>query len=434
MRPGEKVATDGVVVRGSSAVDRSMLTGESLPEDVRPGDEVTGATINTGGRLVVRATRVGADTELARMSKLVTEAQNGKAQVQRLADRISSIFVPVVLVVAALTLVGWLLAGWLLAGWLLGGQAAGFAVTAAVTVLVVACPCALGLATPTALMVGTGRGARLGLLVKGPEVLESTRRVDVVVLDKTGTVTTGAMSVTDVVPATGHTREDVLRTSGALEAASEHPIARTIADTARTEVGSLPEAEDFHNAEGLGVTGTVDSVPALVGRAQLLEEHSVALPAELADAKRDAERAGRTVVAVAADGRAAGLVVVADQIKPSSPRAVEQLRALGLRPMLLTGDNAQVAESPIGPSPKCLERVEKNSRYRAFGNAVQYSTTSSWWTIWPRKLRRSGNFKGPGRGLRSFESTRSILSMQSVLLKRRFCSSSSGLPQFLCVQ
>lgn len=349
VRPGEKVATDGVVVQGSSAVDRSMLTGESLPEEVGPGDEVTGATINTGGRLVVRATRVGADTELARMSKLVAEAQSGKAQVQRLADRISSIFVPIVLVIAALTLVGWLLAG-LLADQPLSGGSAGFAVTAAVTVLVVACPCALGLATPTALMVGTGRGARLGLLVKGPEVLESTRRVDAVVLDKTGTVTTGEMSVADVVPFEGRTREDVLRVSGALEASSEHPIARAIAETARAEVGSLPEVADFRNVEGLGVTGTVDSVPALVGRAQLLEEHSVELPAQLSGGQlsggqHDAEGAGKTVVAVASGDRAVGLVAVADRIKPSSPRAVEQLRALGLRPVLLTGDNARVAES-----------------------------------------------------------------------------------------
>ena len=364
VRPGEKVATDGVVVQGSSAVDRSMLTGESLPEEVGPGDEVTGATINTGGRLVVRATRVGADTELARMSKLVTEAQSGKAQVQRLADRISSIFVPIVLVIAALTLVGWLLAG-LLADQPLSGGSAGFAVTAAVTVLVVACPCALGLATPTALMVGTGRGARLGLLVKGPEVLESTRRVDAVVLDKTGTVTTGEMSVADVVPFEGHTRQDVLRVSGALEASSEHPIARAIAETARAEVGSLPQVEDFRNAEGLGVAGSVDSVPALVGRAQLLEEHSVELPAQLSvaqsseaqsseaqfsaaqfsETQHGAEGAGKTVVAVASGGQAVGLVEVADRIKPSSPRAVEQLRALGLRPVLLTGDNARVAES-----------------------------------------------------------------------------------------
>ena len=332
VRPGEKVATAGVVVRGSSALDRSMLTGEPVPEEVAPGDEVTGATLNEGGRLVVRATRVGADTELARMAKLVADAQSGKAQVQRLADRVSAVFVPVVLAVAALTLAGWLVAG-----------PADFAVTAAVTVLVVACPCALGLATPTALMVGTGRGAQLGLLVKGPEVLESTRRVDTVVLDKTGTVTTGRMSVADVVPAAHSTREEVLRAAGALEAPSEHPLARAIAEAARGELGAVAEVEDFRNHEGLGVSGRLDGTDVLVGRAQLLAERSAELPADLARARADAESAGRTAVCVAVGGEAVGLVLVADRVKPSSPEAVAQLRELGLRPVLLTGDNGRVA-------------------------------------------------------------------------------------------
>ena len=333
VRPGEKVATDGVVVRGSSALDRSMLTGEPVPAEVGEGDDVTGATLNEGGRLVVRATRVGADTELARMAKLVADAQSGKAQVQRLADRVSAFFVPTVLGIAVVTL----------AGWLVAGAPASFAVTAAVTVLVVACPCALGLATPTALLVGTGRGAQLGLLVKGPEVLESTRRVDTVVLDKTGTVTTGRMSVADVVPAEGTAREEVLRVAGALEAPSEHPIARAVAAAARDELGAPPEVEDFRNNEGLGVTGRIGSETALVGRAQLLAEHCAELPDELERARAEAEDVGRTVVCVAVSGRASGLVLVADQVKPSSPEAVAQLRGLGMRPVLLTGDNARVA-------------------------------------------------------------------------------------------
>ena len=333
VRPGEKVATDGVVTRGSSALDRSMLTGEPVPEEVGEGDEVTGATLNEGGRLVVRATRVGADTELARMAKLVADAQSGKAQVQRLADRASAVFVPVVLGVAALTLLGWLVAG----------KPADFAGTAAVTVLVVACPGALGLATPTALLVGTGRGAQLGLLVKGPEVLESTRRVDTAVLDKTGTVTTGRMGVAEIVAAGGSTREDVLRAAGALEAPSEHPLARAIAETARQELGEIAEVEDFRNCEGLGVTGRLDGRDVLVGRAQLLADRSVDLPADLESARAGAESAGRTVVCVAVSGTAVGLIQVADQPKPSSREAVAQLRELGLRPVLLTGDNERVA-------------------------------------------------------------------------------------------
>ncbi|MBA8827206.1 Cu+-exporting ATPase [Saccharopolyspora lacisalsi] len=338
VRPGEKIATDGTVLRGSSAVDRSMLTGESVPVEVAEGDEVTGATINTGGRLVVRATRVGSDTELARMTKLVTEAQSGKARVQRLADRISAVFVPVVLAIAALTVVGWSLTG----------RPVELAVTAAVTVLVVACPCALGLATPTALLAGTGRGAQFGLLVKGPEVLESTRRVDTVVLDKTGTVTTGRMSVVEVVPGAGRTREDVLRVAGALEAPSEHPIARSIAVTARSELGDVAEVEDFRNVEGLGVSGRLGTETALAGRASLLEQHSVEMPPELERERERAEAAGRTVVAVARGEAAVGLVVVADGLKPGSVEAVRRLRDLGLRPMLLTGDNTTVAAAVAG--------------------------------------------------------------------------------------
>ncbi|GAB3291630.1 heavy metal translocating P-type ATPase [Parasphingorhabdus pacifica] len=335
VRPGEKVAVDGSVVQGSSAIDQAMLTGESVPVEVGVDDEVIGGTINTGGRLVVRATRVGADTELARMTKMVADAQSGKARVQRLADRISAVFVPVVLVIAVLTV----------AGWLLAGGPVDYAVTAAVTVLVVACPCALGLATPTALLVGTGRGAQLGLLVKGPEVLEATRRVNTVVLDKTGTVTSGRMSVVDVVPSSGHSRADVLRVAGALEAASEHPIARAVASTARAEVGEPRTVTDFGNVEGMGVTGRVDGDPAFVGRHRLLESHSIELPEELASAIGTAERAGRTVVAVAADSRMLGLIVVADEVKPSSAEAIHRLRGLGLRPVFLTGDNRAVAES-----------------------------------------------------------------------------------------
>jgi Cu+-exporting ATPase len=333
VRPGEKIAADGVVVRGSSAVDKSMLTGESVPEEVHDGDEVVGGTLNSSGRLVVRAKRVGADTELARMTRLVTEAQVGKAQVQRLADRISSVFVPVVLILAVLTV----------AGWLLAERPVDFAMTAAVTVLVVACPCALGLATPTALLVGTGRGAQLGLLVKGPEVLESTRRVNAVLLDKTGTVTSGRMTVAAVVTGEGYERDDVLRVAGALEAWSEHPIARAIYATARAEIGALPDVEEFRNIEGLGVTARLDGGEALVGRAKLLHRRSLSLSDALAEEAQIAERKGRTVVAVAARGQVIGLVAMADQVKPSSTGAVRQMRALGLRPMLLTGDNTTVA-------------------------------------------------------------------------------------------
>ncbi|MFB7598421.1 heavy metal translocating P-type ATPase [Streptomyces sp. NPDC056160] len=329
VRPGEKVATDGTVVEGASAVDASMLTGESVPVDVGVGDAVTGATVNAGGRLVVEATRVGADTQLARMARLVEDAQNGKAQVQRLADRISAVFVPVVLLIAVGTLLAWLLST--------GDVTASF--TAAVAVLIIACPCALGLATPTALMVGTGRGAQLGILIKGPEVLESTRRVDTVVLDKTGTVTTGRMTLQEVYAAEDTDEKLLLRLAGALEHASEHPVARAVAAGAEERVGPLPAAEHFENVPGRGVRGRVEGHEVAVGR--LFEE----LPEDVDRARREAEESGRTAVVVGWDGVARGVVAVADAVKETSAEAVGQLRALGLRPVLLTGDNRPVAES-----------------------------------------------------------------------------------------
>ncbi|MDI9833242.1 heavy metal translocating P-type ATPase [Streptomyces sp. KAU_LT] len=333
VRPGEKIATDGTVVEGSSAVDASMLTGESVPVEVTVGDPVTGATLNAGGRLVVEATRVGADTQLARMARLVEDAQNGKAAAQRLADRISAVFVPVVIALALGTLGFWLGNG--------AGPAAAF--TAAVAVLIIACPCALGLATPTALLVGTGRGAQLGILIKGPEVLESTRRVDTVVLDKTGTVTTGRMTLLAVHTAAGTAQEDVLRLAGALEHFSEHPVARAVAEGARARLGSLPAPEDFVNVPGLGVRGVVDGHTVLVGRERLLTERDMELPEELRQAREGAEAAGRTAIVVAWDGAARAVLEVADAVKETSREAVARLRALGLTPMLLTGDNRRVA-------------------------------------------------------------------------------------------
>ncbi|WP_079146039.1 heavy metal translocating P-type ATPase [Streptomyces lydicus] len=336
VRPGEKIATDGTVVEGSSAVDASMLTGESVPVEVSPGDGVTGATVNAGGRLVVEATRVGADTQLARMARLVEEAQNGKAAAQRLADRISAVFVPVVIALALGTLGYWLLTG--------AGAVAAF--TAAVAVLIIACPCALGLATPTALMVGTGRGAQLGILLKGPEVLESTRRVDTVVLDKTGTVTTGVMTLTEVHVADGEEEAQVLRLAGALEHASEHPVARAVAEGAASRTGAaLPTPEDFANVPGLGVQGVVEGHAVLVGREKLLNDWSQSLPSGLAAAKAAAEAEGRTAVTVGWDGAARAVLVVSDAVKPTSAEAVRRLRALGLTPVLLTGDNKAVAEA-----------------------------------------------------------------------------------------
>ncbi|WP_137844259.1 heavy metal translocating P-type ATPase [Microbacterium sp. 2FI] len=336
VRPGEKIATDGVVISGASAIDASMVTGESVPVDVEAGDPVVGATVSTSGALVVRATRVGADTQLAQMARLVDEAQSGKAAAQRLADRIAGVFVPIVLVIAVATLVAWIALGY--------PVAAGF--TAAVAVLIIACPCALGLATPIALLVGTGRGARLGILIKGPEALESTRAVDTVVLDKTGTVTTGHMALVDVVtdvPANPAARAELLRLAGALEHASEHPIARAVAQAAEAETGALPDAESFQSHAGLGVSGIVDGHAVVVGTGAILADWALTLPLHLAEAKAAAEQSGRTAVVVAWDGAVRGVLVVADQIKPTSREAVAQLRSLGLEPVLLTGDNAAVA-------------------------------------------------------------------------------------------
>ncbi|MEV4041778.1 heavy metal translocating P-type ATPase [Streptomyces sp. NPDC049744] len=329
VRPGEKIATDGTVTEGASAVDASLLTGESVPVDVSVGDAVTGATVNAGGRLVVEATRVGADTQLARMAKLVEDAQSGKAEVQRLADRISGVFVPVVLLIAVATFGGWLGAT--------GDTVAAF--TAAVAVLIIACPCALGLATPTALLVGTGRGAQLGILIKGPEVLESTRRVDTVVLDKTGTVTTGRMTLHEVYAAEGTDEKELLRLAGAVEHASEHPVARAVAAGAEERLGALPDVEDFENVPGRGVRARVEGREVTVGRL-----HDT-LPPEVARAADEAERKGRTAVVVGWDGRARGVVAVADAVKETSAEAVAGLRRLGLTPVLLTGDNRRVAES-----------------------------------------------------------------------------------------
>ncbi|MFB7385234.1 heavy metal translocating P-type ATPase [Streptomyces microflavus] len=337
VRPGEKIATDGTVVEGSSAVDASMLTGESVPVEVATGDSVTGATINAGGRLVIEATRIGSDTQLARMARLVEDAQNGKAAAQRLADRISAVFVPIVIALALGTLGFWLGSG--------AGLTAAF--TAAVAVLIIACPCALGLATPTALMVGTGRGAQLGILIKGPEVLETTRRVDTIVLDKTGTVTTGKMTLLAVHTSDGTNENDVLRLAGALEHSSEHPIAQAVAAGAVDRLGgaTLPAPEDFANIPGLGVQGVVDGHAVLVGRPRLLADAGIDLPPELAAALAESQEQGRTAVAVAWDGEAHGVLGVADAVKDGSAAAVAQLRALGLRPVLLTGDNRVVADA-----------------------------------------------------------------------------------------
>ncbi|HEX6425563.1 MAG TPA: heavy metal translocating P-type ATPase [Acidimicrobiales bacterium] len=335
VRPGEKVATDGVVEEGTSAIDASLLTGESVPVEVGPGDAVVGATVNAGGRLVVRATQVGAGTTLAQITRLVSDAQTGKAPVQRLADRISAVFVPTVMVLAAATLGFWLGAGF--------GSATAF--TAAVAVLIIACPCALGLATPTALLVGTGRGAQLGILIKGPEILESTRRVDTIVLDKTGTVTTGRMALVDVVPAAGETREQVLRHLGAVEDASEHPIARAIADGAREEVGALPGVDSFASTQGLGVQGLVEGHAVVAGRERFVADWGLHPADELRRAVDDAESRGRTAVLVGWDGALRAVVVVADTVKPTSGPAVASFRRLGLHPVLLTGDNERAARA-----------------------------------------------------------------------------------------
>ena len=335
VRPGEKIATDGIIEEGSSAVDQSLLTGESVPVEKHPGDEVVGATVNAGGRLVVRAGKVGADTALAQIGRLVTEAQTGKAEVQRLADRVSAIFVPIVLALAAGTL----------GFWLGGGASTAFAFTAAVAVLIIACPCALGLATPTALLVGTGRGAQLGILIKGPEVLESTRRVDTIVLDKTGTVTTGLMQLHHTILAGTGELHDVMRLVGALEHGSEHPIGRAIARAALAELGELPAVESFHNRAGLGVEGIVDGHAVVAGRPQLLADWSLSLDPQLDQQRREAEALGQTVIAAAWDGQVRALMVVADTPRPTSAAAITALKHLGLRPVLLTGDNTATARA-----------------------------------------------------------------------------------------
>jgi P-type Cu+ transporter len=335
VRPGEKVATDGIVEEGNSAIDASLLTGESVPVEVGPGDKVTGATVNAGGRLIVQATHVGADTALAQIARLVTEAQNGKAAVQRVADRISAVFVPVVIALAAGTL----------GFWLANGATASQAFTATVAVLIIACPCALGLATPTALLVGTGRGAQLGILIKGPEVLESTRKVDTVVLDKTGTVTTGQMSLVDVIITPGTDRGEVLRLVASVEDASEHPIAQAIAAGARAEIGDLSPVESFTNVEGLGVMGVVDGHAVVAGRVRLLADWSLHLTDELAVAMTAAESLGQTPIAAGWDGEVRAVIVVADTVKPTSAEAVASLKELGLRPVLLTGDNERAARA-----------------------------------------------------------------------------------------
>ncbi|MFI9726920.1 heavy metal translocating P-type ATPase [Streptomyces sp. NPDC052092] len=370
VRPGEKIATDGTVVEGSSAVDASMLTGESVPVEVTSGDQVTGATVNAGGRLVVEATRVGADTQLARMARLVEDAQNGKASAQRLADRISAVFVPVVIALALATL----------GFWIGNGAGATAAFTAAVAVLIIACPCALGLATPTALMVGTGRGAQLGILIKGPEVLESTRRVDTVVLDKTGTVTTGRMSLLAVHPAEGTDATDVLRLAGAVEHPSEHPIARAVADAAREKLGTLPVPEDFAAVPGLGAQGVVEGHAVLIGRPRLMADWSLTVPGSLRRALDRAEAAGRTAVLAAWDGEVRAVLEIADTVKETSPEAVRRLRALGLRPVLLTGDNEAVARSvahEVGIAPDDVfaevlpqDKVDVVKRLQSEGRSV----------------------------------------------------------------
>ena len=368
VRPGEKIATDGEVEEGTSAVDASMLTGEPVPVEVAAGSTVVGGCVNAGGRIVVRATRVGADTQLAQMARLVEQAQSGKAEVQRLADRVSGVFVPVVIALAIATL----------GFWLGSGGPPGAAVSAAVAVLIIACPCALGLATPTALLVGTGRGAQLGILVKGPEVLESTRRIDTVVLDKTGTVTTGKMALTGVATATGVSEVDALRVVGAVERASEHPVAAAIAAAALAKIDPLPAVDDFANLEGLGVSGVVEGRRVLVGRPRLLDERGWPVDGELAAAVEEARESGGTAVVAGWDGAARAVFTVADTVKPTSAEAVRQLRALGLTPVLLTGDNltaaravaAQVGIDEVTADVLPSEKVEVVARLQAEGRVV----------------------------------------------------------------
>ncbi len=336
VRPGEKIPTDGTVVEGTSAVDRAMLTGESVPVEVGPGDAVAGATLNTSGRLMIEATQVGAGTALAQIARLVADAQAGKAPVQHLADRVSAVFVPVVIAISALTLAGWLL---------IGGAATTTAFTTAVAVIVIACPCALGLATPTALMVGTGRGAQLGVVIKGPEILEQTRQVTTIVLDKTGTITEGRMAVTELVPADGIPEDELLGLAASVEDASEHPIARAVASLGRDRLGTLAPLDSFTARTGLGVEAVVDGHAVVIGRPALLEDWAIHLTEHLAGEAERLEARGDTVIAVAADGRAVGLIAVADRIKPTSRQAITRLRKLGLTPVLLTGDNPRAARA-----------------------------------------------------------------------------------------
>jgi P-type Cu+ transporter len=335
VRPGEKIATDGRIVSGHSAIDTSLLTGESVPVDAAVGDRVTGATVNLNGRLVVEATQVGANTALAQMARLVEDAQSGKAPVQRLADRVSAVFVPVVILLSFATL----------AYWLIKGEGGRTAFTAAVAVLIIACPCALGLATPTALLVGTGRAAQMGIVIKGPEILESTRRVDTIVLDKTGTVTTGRMTLITSSVVKGFEAGELLELVGALEHASEHPVAKAITNAAIERFGALRSVDGFTNYEGLGVQGTVNGKLVLAGKPALLSQHKIALPLDLAAELATAQQSGHTAIVAAVDGQAAGLFAIADTAKPTSAEAIKQLKALGLRPILLTGDNEIVAKT-----------------------------------------------------------------------------------------
>ena len=370
VRPGERIPTDGVIEDGMSAIDRSVMTGESVPVEAGPGDEVTGATVNTSGRLVVRATRVGSDTALAQMAKLVEEAQSGKADIQRLADRVAAVFVPIVIGLAVVTFLAWLV--------LARTDRVTAAFTAGVAVLIVACPCALGLATPMALMVGTGRGAQLGIIIKGPQVLESTRRVDTIVLDKTGTVTTGRMALMDVVAVEGTDRADLLRIGASIEAGSEHPIARAVVEGAHAEGVALGEVSGFRNAEGLGVTGEVDGRHVVVGRLRHLQALGIADLDRAEAARAQAEGAGRTPVFAAWDGVYRGAFVVTDHPKPNSAAAIESLRGLGLTPILLTGDNERAAHAvacQVGITEVIAEvlpadKVEVVRRLQAQGKVV----------------------------------------------------------------
>jgi Cu+-exporting ATPase len=370
VRPGEKIATDGVIEYGNSAVDASLLTGEPVPIEVAPGDPVAGATVNTAGRIVVRATRVGTDTALAQIGRMVEEAQTGKAEVQRLADRVSAIFVPIVIMLAFATLGFWITAA--------ATDSVNAAFTAAVAVLIIACPCALGLATPTALMVGTGRGAQLGILIKGPEVLESTRKVDTIVLDKTGTVTTGKMSLIDVITTEGVDAKEALLLAGSLEDASEHPIAKAIATAARKRGLALLSVDSFTSTEGLGVEGVVDGHKVLAGRERFLAERSLDLDPALEVARDSAESAGQTPIYVGWDGKTRAVLVVADMVKPTSAEAVKGLRELGLRPVLLTGDNERAARAvaaSVGIDEVIAEvlpheKVDKVRRLQAEGRVV----------------------------------------------------------------